>query len=584
MLVVVSSSSSSSSSSLTYYYYYLGQMSSTDSLDEQALAADTPSLVVGGGRHFHRSLATYRYENALVKTELAATLDRHRREMEELRLKYESQQVREMERQRQEVEEQLAHFKEIHMEKEAQLHQTNIHMQHKVKGLEEDLAASVRKLEKLQQEKTRAEEGMGEAKFSWQNREQHLRTDNDRLCKEGEELRRELEKERSSVREVTAALATERHHHQLIKSRVSEVEQHCQVQLTLAEAQAAQLRQEKAQEEAAAAKRIDEVVGLLEEERAVVARVREGSATRLKEVEKCMAEERQAHLSSTQQLSSHNAELQQEVKALEDKVQSLEQQRESGVREVREQLKATMEKLQAAEKEAAVAGARLASVEDLERLLRQERESSSSLRQELHHCQAEVQEMKAMNAELHQNLQQIGDKLRVVQGQQEAAQAEVQREQTDRVKVVADLRAAHQEEAERLRSRITTLETHLAGKSAKYLEDTSLLRQKLHTYAKLIKKLRHKLELGALQVEQLEAQRAALQDNVPAHQHAHLQTQLQALTRKHNEFAAFLHGLSQFQSSLPEMAELTSCVGMLNQKLSEMEEDQRQCLSDLDSL
>ncbi|XP_045105794.1 centrosomal protein of 83 kDa-like isoform X2 [Portunus trituberculatus] len=556
-------------------------MSSTDSLDEQALAADTPSLVVGGGRHFHRSLATYRYENALVKTELAATLDRHRREMEELRLKYESQ-VREMERQRQEVEEQLAHFKEIHMEKEAQLHQTNIHMQHK--GLEEDLAASVRKLEKLQQEKTRAEEGMGEAKFSWQNREQHLRTDNDRLCKEGEELRRELEKERSSVREVTAALATERHHHQLIKSRVSEVEQHCQVQLTLAEAQAAQLRQEKAQEEAAAAKRIDEVVGLLEEERAVVARVREGSATRLKEVEKCMAEESQAHLSSTQQLSSHNAELQQEVKALEDKVQSLEQQRESGVREVREQLKATMEKLQAAEKEAAVAGARLASVEDLERLLRQERESSSSLRQELHHCQAEVQEMKAMNAELHQNLQQIGDKLRVVQGQQEAAQAEVQREQTDRVKVVADLRAAHQEEAERLRSRITTLETYLAGKSAKYLEDTSLLRQKLHTYAKLIKKLRHKLELGALQVEQLEAQRAALQDNVPAHQHAHLQTQLQALTRKHNEFAAFLHGLSQFQSSLPEMAELTSCVGMLNQKLNEMEEDQRQCLSDLDSL
>lgn len=41
------------------------------------------------------------------------------------------------------------------------------------------------------------------------------------------------------------------------QSRVSEVEQHCQVQLTLAEAQAAQLRQEKAEEEAAAAKRID---------------------------------------------------------------------------------------------------------------------------------------------------------------------------------------------------------------------------------------------------------------------------------------------------------------------------------------
>lgn len=66
-------------------------MSSSDSLEDQALAADTPSLVVGGGRSLHRSLATYRYENALVKTELAATLERHRREVEELRLKYESQ-------------------------------------------------------------------------------------------------------------------------------------------------------------------------------------------------------------------------------------------------------------------------------------------------------------------------------------------------------------------------------------------------------------------------------------------------------------------------------------------------------------
>ena len=54
---------------------------------------------------------------------------------------------------------------------------------------------------------------------------------------------------------------------------------------------------------------------------------------------------------------------------------------------------------------------------------------------------------------------------------------EVQREQSDRVKVVADLHAAHQEEAERLRTRITTLETYLADKSAKYLEDSSLLRQ-----------------------------------------------------------------------------------------------------------
>ena len=66
------------------------QMSSTDSLDDHAVGANVRSVVGGGSHPFHHSLATYRYENALVKTELAATLERHSREMEELRLKYES--------------------------------------------------------------------------------------------------------------------------------------------------------------------------------------------------------------------------------------------------------------------------------------------------------------------------------------------------------------------------------------------------------------------------------------------------------------------------------------------------------------
>lgn len=53
---------------------------------------------------------------------------------------------------------------------------------------------------------------------------------------------------------------------------------------------------------------------LLDEERAVVARLREGAAARQKEAERRVAEERQTQLSSMQQLSRHNAELQEEVK------------------------------------------------------------------------------------------------------------------------------------------------------------------------------------------------------------------------------------------------------------------------------
>lgn len=57
-----------------------------------------------------------------------------------------------------------------------------------------------------------------------------------------------------------------------------------------------------------------EVMGLLDEERAVVARMREGATVRQKEAERRMTEERQTQLAGMQQLSRHNAELEEEVK------------------------------------------------------------------------------------------------------------------------------------------------------------------------------------------------------------------------------------------------------------------------------
>lgn len=62
-------------------------MSLTEDFEDLALVDRSAE----NDEELQRSLATYRYENALVKTELSATLERHAREMEELRLKYQAQ-------------------------------------------------------------------------------------------------------------------------------------------------------------------------------------------------------------------------------------------------------------------------------------------------------------------------------------------------------------------------------------------------------------------------------------------------------------------------------------------------------------
>nr|XP_045617376.1 plectin-like isoform X2 [Procambarus clarkii] len=561
-------------------------MSSTDSSEDHAMADTMPSGSRGTMEADHllqRSLATYRYENALVKTELSATLERHTREMEELKLKYETQ-LREAERQRMAAERQLSEVQDAQSEKHRKLQQSNLQLQQKIKVMEEEVEAGVRALDKMVKEKTKAEEELQQHTLSQQTTLQALKGEKNQLRETVDNLRGELDKERTTVQELTTTLNSERHQQQLIKSRLSEVEQQCRVQLTAAQNEVSQLRHIKDQEATAASKRINELMNTVEEEKSVLSRVKERFAAKELELEKRMTEERQSHLSSSHQLAQQNSQLQDQLKVLEATAKSAEEKRDTRESKFRAEVDQMTEKLHGVEKEKAVLEARVASLEGMEGLLRREREDSSSLRQELLQHQAEVQQLKVLNKDLHLNIQQLNNQVSEARSQYSAVKEDAKKEREVGDRLLADLRSSHQEELEQRRARISTLETLLAEKNRKHLEESNQLKQKVRNYGSLIKKLRFKLEIGVVQVEQLEAQRAALQDNVPANVYRHLQSQLRDITRKHYEFAAFIRGLSEFQSTLPEMAELTTCIGAVGQKLSELEVDQLHCLSELESL
>lgn len=61
--------------------------------------------------------------------------------------------------------------------------------------------------------------------------------------------------------------------------------------------------------------------------------------------------------------------------------------------------------------------------------------------------------------------------------QQEVIKQDVKKEQEVTARVIADLRASHQEEVQQLRARISTLQTQLVEKSNKYLDDCSHFKQ-----------------------------------------------------------------------------------------------------------
>ncbi|KAK7082179.1 hypothetical protein SK128_016150 [Halocaridina rubra] len=230
----------------------------------------------------------------------------------------------------------------------------------------------------------------------------------------------------------------------------------------------------------------------------------------------------------------------------------MENKRDARLTELEAKEHNALEKLRNAEREKVVLEARVLALENLEGLLRKEREDSSTLRQELHQQRAEADQLKTLNAELQQQMQLLKKKLSDMEKQKDLIKENMQKEIDTGHRVMADEKFSHLEEIEQLRSRIAALQTNFNERNKSYLEECSHLKQKIRTYAKLIKKLRYKLEIGEVQVEQLEAQQAVLKENVPSHVYRRLHTQLLDITRKHNEFAAFIRDLNEFQSTLPE--------------------------------
>ncbi|XP_042872626.1 trichohyalin-like isoform X2 [Penaeus japonicus] len=562
-------------------------MSSTESGEDHALADSGPqgdTTALGFSHHpLQQTLATYRYENALIKTELAATLERHAREMEELKLKYQSQ-LKEVDQHRSESERQIRDLHERYTDQERKMQQANLNLQQRIKAAEEDLEEANRMRERGKRERNETEEEHQSQVTALQNALQALKNENNQLRETVDRLQGSLDKEKTTSRELSTTLNAEKHQQQLIKSRLSEIEQQCHVKLTAAQAEAAQVRKIKEQETASAMKRIDELTSTLEEERAVLLRLRERSAAKEAELERRIGDQRQSQLSNSHQLVQQNAQLLERIKGLEATISSLEGKNDSRVHELESSLQNTIDKLHREEREKAVLNARVTTLESLESLLKREKEENSSLREELHRQEAEGKRMGSLNKDMQKEIQELKAKVAEVQSQEESLRTKMEKDALKWDQQQSDQRISHQEELDHLRARITTLQTQLNDKNKSYLEECSHLKQKVRTYGKLIKKLRYKLEVEEVQMERLEAQRAVLQDNVPSHVHRRLQNQLQDITRKHNEFAAFIRGLSEFQSALPQLTELTTCMGAVGQKLSELEEDQLHCLSELESL
>lgn len=538
---------------------------------------------ITGDASLHRSIATYRYENAMVKTELAATLERHARELQEIKLKGQIE-LRKIQEDHSEVCEQLTSERDEVLNSYRKVQQINLQVQQKLKLGEEDLSDLQAKYEVLQQEKEQCSEGSRQKINGIETTIQNLKRAKTTLEEKVDQLQCDLSKEKMTNRELTTTLSSEKHQQQLIKSRLGEVEQQCGLQLASAQGEIARLKDERETNRKSSSQQLKEMSLTVEEAANSLIRSKERAASRELELQKTAAAQRQAQLSHSQHAIQQNNKMQERIKFLESQIQDNSSSLDSKVSLLEQKLSSAKEKVHQEEREKAILQGRLDDLSLLSNKLRREVDASTEISQELLQLKGEHQDIKDHNSQLITQIQQLS--LRCKQSVSEVAKesATIQEERKVLDVKIADLKSFHQEEKTELRTRISELQTQLNDRSKKYLDECSGLSQKVKTYGRLIKKLRHKLEVAALKVEQLDAQQAALRENVPPQMYRQMQQQLEDMTRKHNEFAAFIRGLNEFQSSMPEIVQLTSRAEAIGQKLSELDESQIHCLSDLESL
>ncbi|CAL4067919.1 unnamed protein product, partial [Meganyctiphanes norvegica] len=536
---------------------------------------------ITGDANLHRSLATYRYENAMVKTELAATLERNTRELQELKLKGEIE-LRKIQEQNSEVWERLTSERDHAVNNNRKIQQINLQLQQKLKLGEEDLLELQTKYEVLQHEKEQRVEENRQKTASLEATIQNLKREKTLLEERVDQLQGDLSKEKMTNRELATTLSSEKHQQQLIKSRLGEVEQQCRLQLSSAQGEIVRLKEERDKNMKNTSNQLKEMSQSVEEQSNSLIRTKERAAARELELQKSLATQRQAQLAQSQQLIQQNNKLQERIKIQENQIQDNSSALDSKVSFLEQKLAAATEKLHQEEREKAILQGRLDELCLLENKLRREVDSSSEISQELLQLKGEHQEFKDYNEQLKTQIEQLTDRLKHSTSEVEKERENLQEQRKALDNKISDQKSFHQEEITELRARVSELQSRLNDRSKKYLDECSSLSQSLISGG--TKKLKDVPLVVGLLVKQFEARQASLREIIPPQMYRQLQQQLDDMTRKHNEFAAFISGVNEFQSSMPEIMKLTSQAEAVGQRLSELDESQIHCLSDLESL
>ena len=239
--------------------------------------------------------------------------------------------------------------------------------------------------------------------------------------------------------------------------------------------------------------------------------------------------------------------LRQQLLEVETKLQESQQESLQAVNEKAELTKQCEQRIaevldmkKRLEADLAVLRTKMKTFDELCSDLEEQKDNASKLRQELN---AERSIVTELSREMKQIQEEKADAEKELDGRLGDLRT-LERSSAERLEQAQQQLTAKEQEAAEERRRLQERLEQLERRRLQAQQERDNVQSKTHKYARLIGKLRRRLELCQAETQQLAAERDAFSRCVPEHTYNELRKQHRALQRKQREFAGMLQSLS----------------------------------------
>ncbi|CAH1784057.1 unnamed protein product [Owenia fusiformis] len=249
---------------------------------------------------------------------------------------------------------------------------------------------------------------------------------------------------------------------------------------------------------------------------------------------------REEEWQKTNKIENEKLEYETKLHELERRRIDEETERHSQQEKMEETMKEAAAAKEAAEKEAVILRSKMADHQSVLEQLKHEQSDTNTLRNRIHQLQTELNNVASSDQQQSEQNQKLKNQIEILTNEVKNSREQLRNNKFENEKTLAQHRAAWEDEKRNYDKRVDELDQQVASQNAKIQDGDTEFKKKKKQYAKMVRKLKDRLQLMDAKTEQLSLERDMLKKGVSQEVYLQMKRKLKDLQKRHMEFRSLL--------------------------------------------